>query len=1015
MSDKQAPNVLNRTTQAHQDRKNILNQTILYGLLILLITAVYGLLISGFAMIFSAAVLEKYPLIIGIIVFILAIIFLPLRNLLQKNIDFVFSRHQATYKNQIQKYEQELTQDIDLPKIVETLYHYVQQNLAPSQIHIFTYDALSDHYISNPKIDEFPSKPSSDLRFSSSSALVEMLSSKRAPIILDRLSNLPIELQIEQTRIALLASQIFVPLTGRQRLIGWLALGLNKSGNIYNSRDLGFVEALCDHAALAIERAQIVADLERRVLAMNVLTRVSQGINITLAFDDILELIYAQTNNIIPTRDFRICLYNKLSDYLYFVFYLENDERLREVENVPIPIGQGLEREVQKGRRPIITDDFQHECRSRGILPGNQTLFAWVGVPLNTGAETIGVISLASRDSSTVYTEDQVNLLQTIADQAAGAIVKARLLQEAEHRTKLLTTLNEVARSLASTLEIDPLLHQILISAVEILNCEAGSLLLVESETSELTFVAAVSPVANDLLGKHIQPGIGLVGKAVDTQQPIIANDVQNTKEWSEYTDLQTGFNTRDLLVVPMQVKDRVTGAIEVINRKDGMPFAHDDQELLMAFASQAAVALENAQLYTQTDQTLAARIEELSVMQRIDRELNASLDISNTMRITLEWALRQSKAEAGLVGITDNDKVLVKASQGYTNELSTVEGSTIFVETPMIKKSIITGQPLTQIITDKSKEDESPVNILINGKSQIVIPIRREAESIGIVLLESRTAEICSEDTLAFLSRLSDHAAIAISNAQLYSAVQSANLAKSEFVSFVSHELKTPMTSIKGFSDLLAAGVVGPVNEAQGNFLNTIRSNVDRMATLVSDLADVSRIEAGRLKLEFSAVPLYEIVDEIVRSAKAQIEAKEQILTLNIPEKLPALWGDRTRLIQVLTNLINNAHKYTPHGKSISVTAELADNQWDPSGAPQVIHISVQDEGIGISPENQKKIFQKFFRADDQKVRDVPGTGLGLNITKTLVEMQGGQIWFESVVDIGTTFHFTIPIVEST
>jgi signal transduction histidine kinase len=401
--------------------------------------------------------------------------------------------------------------------------------------------------------------------------------------------------------------------------------------------------------------------------------------------------------------------------------------------------------------------------------------------------------------------------------------------------------------------------------------------------------------------------------------------------------------------------------------------------------------------------------------MQRIDRELNASLDITNAMRITLEWALRQSKAEAGLVGLTENDTIRVKASQGYTNELSISEEPTISIEMPLIKKAISTGQPQIQVFVAKSKDDASPTGILRGGKSQIVIPIRREAQVFGTILLESRLAVPSSEETLAFLSRLSDHAAIAISNAQLYAAVQSANLAKSEFVSFVSHELKTPMTSIKGFTDLLAAGVVGPINENQGNFLNTIRSNVDRMATLVSDLADVSRIEAGRLRLEYSAVPLCEIADEIVRSSKAQIESKGQSLTLNINENLPPLWGDRTRLIQILTNLINNAYKYTPQGGKIILTAESTENRWDPDGAHHVIHIAVQDNGIGISPADQKKIFQKFYRADDQKVRDVPGTGLGLNITKTLVEMQGGQIWFESAVDEGTTFHFTVPIVEGT
>jgi len=274
----------------------------------------------------------------------------------------------------------------------------------------------------------------------------------------------------------------------------------------------------------------------------------------------------------------------------------------------------------------------------------------------------------------------------------------------------------------------------------------------------------------------------------------------------------------------------------------------------------------------------------------------------------------------------------------------------------------------------------------------------------------------------------LSDHAAIAISNAQLYSAVEAANIAKSEFVSFVSHELKTPMTSIKGFADLLAAGVVGPINENQSNFLSTIRSNVDRMATLVSDLADVSRIEAGRLKLDFAAIPVNDIVNEVVRSIQRQVDEKKQELTLLIPAGLPPMWGDRVRLIQILTNLVSNANKYSPPGGKVSVCAELTESQRaagapyledslageDIPAGPRMIHMSVQDTGYGISPEDQKKIFLKFFRSEDQNVRDAPGTGLGLNITRTLVEMQGGAIWFDSELTKGTTFHFTIPVTES-
>jgi len=273
--------------------------------------------------------------------------------------------------------------------------------------------------------------------------------------------------------------------------------------------------------------------------------------------------------------------------------------------------------------------------------------------------------------------------------------------------------------------------------------------------------------------------------------------------------------------------------------------------------------------------------------------------------------------------------------------------------------------------------------------------------------------ADPIDEETIEFLTRLSDHASIAIANADLYSQVQSANIAKSEFVSFVSHELKNPMTSIKGYTDLLLAKAVGPITEAQDNFLNTIRSNVERMNVLVSDLSDVSRIEAGRLRLDFAKLDLKKIMDEVIRSQSALVERKEQQLLIEIEENLPPIWADRYRVVQIITNLISNANKYTGQNGIVTFTAEQSPNIWDAEGAPNVVHISVKDNGMGISAEDQAMIFQKFFRTESAKSSDMPGTGLGLNITKNLVEMQGGTIWFESALGEGTTFHVTFPVAD--
>jgi len=298
---------------------------------------------------------------------------------------------------------------------------------------------------------------------------------------------------------------------------------------------------------------------------------------------------------------------------------------------------------------------------------------------------------------------------------------------------------------------------------------------------------------------------------------------------------------------------------------------------------------------------------------------------------------------------------------------------------------------------------------------AQLYVPLPASGHPIGwLALGPRRSRESYTAQDLGFLSQIGSAAAIAISNARLVHKVQAANEAKSEFVSFVAHELKNPMTSIMGYTELLSTGAAGPVTDMQASFLSTIRTNVERMSTLVSELNDNSKIEANRLRLDFKAVDTAEVVEEVMRSTRRQMDERKQSGSVILPSGLPKVWADRTRLVQIITNLVSNANKYTPEGGVVTVGAEERLNQWDPQGAAEVVHIWIQDNGIGISPEDQKKVFQKFFRSEDSKAQDSPGTGLGLNITKSLIEMMGGRIWIESEFRQGTTFHFTVPVAEA-
>ncbi|HEX6385400.1 MAG TPA: response regulator, partial [Anaerolineae bacterium] len=244
------------------------------------------------------------------------------------------------------------------------------------------------------------------------------------------------------------------------------------------------------------------------------------------------------------------------------------------------------------------------------------------------------------------------------------------------------------------------------------------------------------------------------------------------------------------------------------------------------------------------------ARLAELAIMQQIDRELNATLDVKRAMEITLEWAMRQADGQAGLMGTVEEGQIQVLASQGYSYELAPETNMLLPEQLPAVQAALRSEQ-LEYIANTNG------AGLLARTSSQIAVPMHRESAVIAILLLESTIANRWQDDVLNFLNRLGSHAAIAIANAQLYEAIQATNNAKTEFVSFVSHELKIPMTSIKGYADLLLSGNFGEINEAQTSFLKTILSNVDRMTRLVSDLTDISRIESGHLHLQTRAVDL--------------------------------------------------------------------------------------------------------------------------------------------------------------
>ncbi len=226
----------------------------------------------------------------------------------------------------------------------------------------------------------------------------------------------------------------------------------------------------------------------------------------------------------------------------------------------------------------------------------------------------------------------------------------------------------------------------------------------------------------------------------------------------------------------------------------------------------------------------------------------------------------------------------------------------------------------------------------------------------------------------------------------------------KSEFVSIVSHELRTPMTAIKGYLELLLAGTASPDPRTQYSFLEIVKSNADRLGDMVDELLDVSRIEAGKIQMRFQPVSVYPVIHDVAAMLQKTYANPNVELRLNVSPGLPKVLADPGRLTQIVTNLMSNALKYTLQGH-VEVTAHVQDDR---------VQVDISDTGIGMTEEDQARLFTRFFRASTARASDIPGTGLGLSITRSLIEMHSGQIWVKSAVGRGSTFSFTLPILPA-
>lgn len=953
-----------------------------YTLLTAILILIFALIATGITAAFGS--LAESPWMIAGAVVVVALLFEPLRNWLQSGLDHLFFQRAVTLDDLLRAYNRELTSAVDIDQVSELMLRYIQLGTPEAEAYL---------YLPNIQAGVFSSYGHSPIfAVNMNAPFVNFMQTQSGLLDLSEERAWPKQLLENRAPIEAIGATMVVPMNGQRSLLGWLALSPKNGRTGFSPSEMSFVATLANQSLIGLERATLMRQLQDRVKELDQLSTFSQFLAFTIEPDDLFELVYTNNQRLLDIDDFFIALRNMQNDQLYVAFHVENDERFKEKEGKSQRLQEPhVKQAIETGQVAKWQDE--NECE-------------WIAAPLNVAADTLGAVYTVIKSPQKSFSHQKERLFITYAQRTAVALERLQTNQQISQQAQRLQIINQVTLSLASTLELEPLLKLIMNKAIELFDAQAGSLLLTVQDTGELEFHVVRGPAEPELLGTRLAIGTGIAGTAAQTAQSIITNDVASDKRWYSEVDEDTHFETRSILTVPLLRHNRVLGVVQVINKGSGAAFDENDERLLESFASQAVVALENARLVEQTDQKLQSSVEELSMLQQLDRDLNTSLDLANVLNITLERLLQMADGDAGAIVLIDiEEKPQLKAWRGYDQGFDPQKISSTQLAHGLTGAVIVSKRPL---IVNNVHEEDRYIRTNFDTKSQLTIPFIHQQKAIGAIVVESDTLDKFSPQDADLALRIANHAAIAIANALLYEQIKAANQAKSEFVSMVSHELKTPMTAIGGYVDLMHSGMTGKLTDQQHEFLETISANIRRMGQQIQDLTDISRIEMNRLYIELAPTSLTAVMDDTLKTVRSLCDEKSIDLNIELPESLPSVEADKGRLVQVMTNLISNACKYSP--PETAVWVRFKKEAWQ--GSP-VICVAVQDQGYGISPADQEKLFTKFFRSDDPNIRQSTGTGLGLSITKGIIELHGGEMWLESAVGKGTTFFFTLPISQ--
>jgi signal transduction histidine kinase len=817
---------------------------------------------------------------------------------------------------------------------------------------------------------------------------------------------------------------LLAPLRLQEELIGAL-IARRTEVRPFTPAQIKLLETFADQAVIAIENVRLFKELQERN------RDITEALEQQTATSEILRVIASSPTEIQPVLDAVAESAARLCGASDANIRLREGDALRSVASYgPLPYdavflvnrGTAAGRAVVDGQT-VHVDDYA--AKSEDEFPEGKEVVQRLGfrtvlaTPLLRESVAIGAIVIGRIDVNP-FTDKQIKLLETFADQAVIAIENVRLFQELKESLEQQTATSEILGVIASSpTDVQPVLNVVAENAARLCDATDASILRLNGEVLELaaSYGSLRAVAEHRPLDRNVPSG-----RAVIDLQTIHVHDVQEALEEFPPEARPRGMQgkTRTILATPL-FRERIPIGVIVIRRTEVRPFTDRQVTLLKTFADQAVIAIENVRLFQQLNERtteLTRSVGELRALGEVSQTVSSTLDLETVLTRIVSHAVQLSGTDGGAIYEYDeqSEEFLLRATDHMEEELiNALRANPPRLGDGVVGRAAANREPVQvpDILEERAYAPRMRQMLERFGfRASLAVPLLREDRIIGgLVVRRKSTGEFPSE-VIELLKTFATQSVLAIQNARLFREIEdksrqieAANRHKSEFLANMSHELRTPLNAIIGFSEVLGEKLFGDLNDKQAEYTDDILTSGRHLLSLINEILDLSKVEAGRMELELATFDLPLAIDNARTFIRERATRHGITLDVNLDERLGEFVGDERKIKQILLNLLSNAVKFTPEGGRIGINARQSNGS---------VEISVTDTGVGIALEDQPSIFEEFRQVGSDYAHKIEGTGLGLTLAKKFVELHGGRIWVTSKPGEGSTFAFTLPITAA-